>query len=435
MNSPVGTGTERYYYAEKSVIGCVMLDERCIDVVMEILKPEDFFTQLANIIYKSMCELRERNSPINLATVLALVGNNDYFLQNDGITYLSTSSMDVGSANLIEHFCKIVRSESMHRKLLTLSDEIRAMDWSCVDDPDAEVYRIGDRLDLISEANAVTSWQSFSDVFQEAYEDLLSPEPPCVINTGFTDIDNKLQLKPGSLTIVAARPAMGKSAFGINILSHIAFDLKLPVAMFSLEMTNVEIVNRIISERGAINGSALRNKRLSDDEWSRMVDVAKMYKDASVLLDDTAGLDITTLRERARRLHRQYGITCLIVDYLQLMHADGRKISSREQEVSTISRGLKLIAKELKIPVIALSQLNRQLETRADKHPIMSDLRESGSIEQDADNILFLHREKEDGNENTADLDIAKQRNGPTGRVKLYWDGNYTRFTGYTEQF
>lgn len=437
MESPAEEISKRCFYAEKGVIGCVMIDEQCLDVATEMVKPQDFYNRNAEVIFKAMLTLRERGCPINIATVLTIVGDDEFFNQNKGLDYLITSSSEIGHANGIQQYCKIVRSESIHRKLNAFADKIKANDWSAVEDADSEVARLGDELDLIADVSAVAPWSRFTDIAENVLLDMLSPEPPCYVKTGLCDLDALLQLKPGTLTILAARPSVGKSALATNILTHIAFRLQLPVTLFSLEMSKAEVVKRIISSESGVNGSAIEKKKLTDAEYGRILEVASKYKDADIFVDDTSGLDISVLRERARRLHRQYGICCLIVDYLQLMMSDTKRIttSNREQEVARISRGLKMIAMDLHIPVIALSQLSRNVESRADKHPILSDLRESGAIEQDADNVLFLHREKEEGKEQYADLDIAKQRSGPTGRIKLYWNGSITKFTCLDDRF
>lgn len=437
MDSPAEEISKRCFYAEKGVIGCVMIDEQCLDVATEMVKPQDFYNRNAEVIFKAMLTLRERGCPINMATVLTIVGADEFFNQNNGLDYLITSSSEIGHANGIQQYCKIVRSESIHRKLNAFADKIKSNDWSTVEDADSEVARLGDELDLIADVSAVAPWSRFTDIAENVLLDMLSPEPPCYVKTGLCDLDAMLQLKPGTLTILAARPSVGKSALATNILTHIAFQLQLPVTLFSLEMSKAEVVKRIISSESGVNGSAIEKKKLTDAEYSRILEVASKYKDANIFVDDTSGLDISVLRERARRLHRQHGICCLIVDYLQLMMSDTKRIttSNREQEVARISRGLKMIAMDLHIPVIALSQLSRNVESRADKHPILSDLRESGAIEQDADNVLFLHREKEEGKEQYADLDIAKQRSGPTGRIKLYWNGSITKFTCLDDRF
>lgn len=435
MTSPADSQAQRCYYAEKGVIGCVMIDEQCFDVALEMVKPQDFFNRNAELIFGAMKTLREQNTPINVATILMLIGNDDSFRQNDGLGYLTTSSTEIGHANALPHFCKIVRSESIHRRLLAFADAVKAKDWATVDDADSEVARLEDELSTMADTTAVAPWSRFSDIATDVLTDLMSPDPSCYVKTGFCDLDDKFQLAPETLTILAARPAIGKSALAINIMTHIAFNLKLPVVYFSLEMSMKEVIKRVISSTANVNGNAFKTKRMNDAEWQRVLGMLERFKSADMFIDSTANIDISTLRERVGRIQRQHGLMCVIVDYLQLMNADGKRVNTREQEVSKISRGLKVIAKDFKIPVIALSQLSRNVENRADKHPVLADLRESGAIEQDADNVLFLHREKEEGKEQYADLDIAKQRNGPMTRIKLFWNSQITKFTCMDESF
>lgn len=436
MDSPAEEISKRCFYAEKGVIGCVMIDEQCLDIATEMVKPQDFYNRNAEVIFKAMLTLRERGCPINMATVLTIVGADEFFNQNNGLDYLITSSSEIGHANGIQQYCKIVRSESIHRKLNAFADKIKSNDWSTVEDADSEVARLGDELDTIADVSAVAPWSNFTTISEKVLTNILSPDPPCIVKTGLCDVDAMLMLKPNTLTVLAARPSIGKSALATNILTHIAFNLRLPIALFSLEMSKEEIGQRIISSESGVNSFAMSKKKLNDNEYSRILDVVAKQKDACLFIDDTPSLDVSVLRERARRLHRQYGLCCIIVDYLQLMMSDTKRISSsnREQEVARISRGLKEIAMGLHIPVIALSQLSRNVENRADKHPLLSDLRESGAIEQDADIILFIHREKQKDMEE-ADLDIAKQRGGPTGRVKLLWNGPITKFTCLDDRF
>lgn len=440
ISYPVDIKQNRAAYAEKNVIGSILIDEMCIDIAMEIVKPQDFYTHMAEVIYSAMCDLRKSDKPINLATILSIVQSDIHFANNNGLDYLNACMDDLPSANQIESFCSMVRSESLHRKLLKFSDDIKQIQWSAVDDADSEIAKLGDELLNMTTESAVSPWQDFKSALRLSYDDLSSEDTGPKVTSGFIDLDAKMTgFRPGALTIVAARPAMGKTAFGLNILSHVAFDLNIPVAFFSLEMTTLELVNRVISSTASINGTAIRQKNMNDAEWARFIQAVEEHVNAKIFIDETPGIDISILKERARRLQRQHGIGLVIVDYLQLMHADNKRILNREQEVSTISRGLKALAKELKIPVIALAQLNRALDSRGDKHPIMSDLRESGSIEQDSDNILFIHREdyyKSDNNkDNTAEIIIAKQRNGPTGVVKLHWSGEFTRFSNLAKTY
>ena len=269
-------------------------------------------------------------------------------------------------------------------------------------------------------------------------ETILESDKKTRVLTGLVDLDAKLtNLKPGTLTIIAARPAMGKTALGVNIMCNAALRGGIPVGFFSLEMTANELIIRLICGESEVNGEAIRQQKMTDSEWSRVLSSAESLTKANIFINQTPAVDISLLKELAKRMQRTHGIRLLIVDYLQLITSSQRRIQSREQEVATISRGLKLIAKELSIPVIAMSQLNRGTDARADKKPILSDLRESGSIEQDADNVLFIHRDDYYSHENTctAEIIIAKQRNGATGSVNLHWNGEITKFGDLEREF
>lgn len=420
--------------AEQSVIGCILVDENTLSIAREIIKPQDFYCEANRAIFATMCALEDNGKPINLATLASSLSAEQTFVEAGGINYLVSCNQDTPSASQIEYYAAVVRNDSIRRKLSVFADTVKGMSQHPLDDADTVVSRLSDELQNLSGQSAVTPWVDFSAAIQSACRQLTEDEEGSVISTGFVDLDAKMTgFRPGALTIVAARPAMGKTAFGLNIMSHAAFNDGLPVAFFSLEMTADELTTRTLSSRAKVNGNALRQKTMNESEWDRILDAARKYAHASVFIDETPALDISTLRERARRLHRQHNIRMIIVDYLQLMRSSSKKAQNREQEVADISRGLKAIAKELHVPVIALAQLNRAVDARADKRPVLSDLRESGSIEQDADNILFIHREDyyrpnaEQTNE--AEIIIAKQRSGPTGIVKLHWAGEYTLFS------
>jgi replicative DNA helicase len=328
----------------------------------------------------------------------------------------------------------MVRAESIKRRLSLFGESLKDIKDVSYDDIDSEVSKLGDQLLSLASDSKVSPWSSMETAMQSSIEQLSNISTSGVIPSGYIDLDLKITgFRPGALTVIAARPAMGKTAFGLNILVNAALYQDIPVAFFSLEMTKEELVNRIFSSVGSINGNAIRQQKMTDEEWNRLFEVVENYRKAKIFIDETPALDISVLKERARRLHRQYDIKMIIVDYMQLMRSTNKRAFNREQEVADISRGLKGIAKELNIPVIALSQLNRALDSRADKRPILSDLRESGSIEQDADNILFIHRDDyyNPNSEQTheAEIIIAKQRSGPTGIVKLHWDGEFTRFS------
>lgn len=427
------------FTAEKSVIGAVMIDETVLGIAREIVSVDDFFTAIHQQIFKSMCELSDAGAPINLASLSVNLANNQQFNNDGGIQYLIECSHTCVSASMIEYDAKLVRDDSVRRKLLSFSDSVKAIATQNVADIDAVISSLSTELLSLSETTAVTPWVPLSTSLKRVCSQMLDDSVSETIPSGFIDLDAKLTgFKPGALTIIAARPAMGKTALGLNIMSNMAIDGGIPVAFFSLEMTADELTNRLISGRAKVNGNAIRQKKMSENECERYLDAVKIINDAKVYIDETPALDISVLRDRARRMSVQYGIRALIVDYLQLMTSGNKRVQNREQEIATISRGLKNIAKELHIPVIAMAQLNRSVETRAEKRPVLSDLRESGSMEQDADVVMFIHREDyyQPNAEPTheAEVTIAKHRNGPTGVVKLHWQGEYTLFSNAEHQ-
>lgn len=440
MERPADNNSNRAIVAERNVLGCVLLDDRCMGIALELLSPQDFLFKPAGLVFGAMKELYNSGSPINIATILAIVCNDPFFKSDEGVRYLTVCSNELPFAGSIEHFCSIVRSESTRRKVVAFSEKLRNVDWSPTEKIEDQIAKLGNELLDLTSDTSTTPWVDFTSALKTTYEDLAKEDDETKITTGFIDLDAKLTgIRPGKLTIVAARPAMGKTAFGLNVMENIAFNLHVPVAFFSLEMTTIELVHRVLSAMTSVPGQAIDQKRMDDDEWNRVLDVANTCADAKIYIDETPGLDVAVLKERTRRLYRQYGIGAVIIDYLQLMHASGKNINNREQEVAAISRELKGLSKELKIPVIALSQLNREVSSRVDKRPILSDIRESGSIEQDADNILFIHRDdyyNPSGEKNNkAEIIIAKQRGGPTGIIELHWDGRFTRFSNLETEF
>ena len=434
------SNVNRAEYAEKSVIGSILIDESCVDIAMEVLKPPDFYSEMNRIIYSAMCLLASKGEKINLATLLTILATNEYFDNNNGLNYLMSCQSELPSARNIEGFCSMVRSESLRRKVVSFSDTIKAIDWSAVTDIDEEIARLGYELLDISSSTSVSPWCDFGTALRNTLNEVLNTDNSERVRTGFIDLDAKLTgLKPGSLTVIAARPAMGKTALGLNILKNVGINQHIPCVFFSLEMTTSELTKRMISTMTSLNGSAISENKLNREEWNEVMSASERYRSVPIFIDETPGLDIATIQERARRLWRQYGVRFVIIDYLQLISSEGKRIQNREQEIASISRSLKKLAKDLHIPVISLAQLNRSSEARADKHPIMSDLRESGAIEQDADNIIFIHREdyyrQDEEKDNIAEIMIAKQRNGATGIVKLLWESEYTRFSNLESNF
>lgn len=426
--------TDSAMVAERSVIGSILIDENTLDITREILKPSDFYAKYNQEIFSVMCHLQEIGKKVNTVSVYTELVSSKSFEEAGGISYLVECSNQLPNTNVVEYYAEIVKNEASRRKLSQFGDVIKALSNKPVDDLNSEISKLSDELLDICSENQVTPWQPFDKVLERACNALFDTSQHEIVPSGFVDLDEKITgFRPGELSIIAARPAMGKTALGLNILKNVAIDQNLPVTFFSLEMTSEELAYRLVSCMSSINGNAIRQQKLSDEEWNRFLGAVEKYKNAHIIIDETPAITISTLSERAKRMQRQFGIKMIIVDYLQLMHSSSRNIQNREQEVADISKGLKALAKDLHVPIIALSQLNRAVDSRTVKQPVLSDIRESGSIEQDADKIIFIHREDyynpNSQPTNEAEIIIAKQRNGPTGIVKLHWEGQYTRFS------
>lgn len=426
--------------AERSVIGSILVDNNTIDIAREILSPSDFYAVYNQEIFSVMCHLQDKGKKINSASVFSELLNNKTFNEIGGISYLVECSNALPSADDIQHFCELVKTESSKRKLIAFSDGLKVLASKPIDDINAEIAKKSDELLDICSENQVTPWMTFDKVLERACNALFDTNNSGLVPSGFVDLDSQITgFRPGELSIIAARPAMGKTVLGLNIMTNACLKLGIPVAFFSLEMSCEELAYRIISAMSSVDGKAIRQQRLSDAEWNRFLSAVEEYKKHSSLIitDETPAISISTLKERAKRMYRQYGIRMIIIDYLQLMVSTSRRANSREQEIADISRGLKEIAKELHIPVIAIAQINRDVETRTNKRPGLSDLRESGAIEQDADKVMFIYRDDYYNQSckptNEAEIIIAKQRNGPTGIVKLHWEGQFTRFSNLAQ--
>lgn len=419
--------------AEQQVIGAILLDASTIGVVRERLCPDDFYAQVNREIFSAMCDLDDKGKCITTVSIYSLLVTNKSFEEAGGISYLMQCEQQLPCAAAVETHAGLVLKDSKRRKLVQFAQKCKSLCDKPIDDVDSVITNLSDELLELTADSLQQPWINISDGVKKAISSLLNEEQEQFIKTGFIDLDAKITgLRPGTLTIIAARPAMGKTALALNIMSNVALRSSRHVGFFSLEMTGVELITRLICSEAKVNGNAIQQKKMTEEEWTRVLDSAEVIDRSGIHINETPGVDISLLRELSRRMKRRHNIGLLIVDYLQLITVNHKRVQTREQEVSNISRGLKLIAKELNIPVIAMSQLNRGLDARADKRPILSDLRESGSIEQDADNVIFIHREDyyngEAEKSNTAEIIIAKQRNGPTGSVKLHWDGDITRF-------
>ncbi|MDE0797849.1 MAG: replicative DNA helicase [Nitrosomonadaceae bacterium] len=431
--------------AEQSVLGGLLLDNEAWDKVADVINEEDFYRLDHRLIYRHICKLVENNKPADVVTVAESLETSADLKNVGGLTYVGTMAQNTPSAANIRRYAEIVRERSVMRKLAQVGVDISDSSYNpagrsaanLLDEAESKVFEI-------AEAGA-RGKQGFSGIqpllkeVVERIEVLYSQENPSDVTgiaTGFNDLDQKTSgFQPGDLIIVAGRPSMGKTAFSLNIAEHVALELKKPVAVFSMEMGGSQLAMRMLGSVGQLDQHKVRTGRLLDEDWSKLTNALGKLNDAPLYIDESAALNALELRARARRLHRQHNdLGLIIVDYLQLMSSTGHG-ENRATEISEISRSLKALAKELQVPVVALSQLNRSLEQRPNKRPVMSDLRESGAIEQDADLILFIYRDEvynpETEDKGIAEIIIGKQRNGPIGKIDLTFLGQYTRFESF----
>ncbi len=430
--------------AEQSVLGGLLLEASALDRVADLMTADDFYRQEHRLIFRQIVRLSEMAKPVDVITVaeaLEIAGELD---KVGGLPYLGSLAQNVPSAANIRRYGEIVRERSIMRKLAEVGADIAGSAYNptgrdaaqLLDEAESKVFEIAE-AGSHGKQGFIPMPPLLTQVV-ERIETLYARDNPSDVTgtaTGFTDLDHKTSgLHPGDLVIIAGRPSMGKTALAINIAENVALDSKLPVAIFSMEMGATQLVMRMLGSVGKLNQQDLRTGKLQDDDWGRLTHALGKLHDAPIHIDESAALSSLDLRARSRRLHRQNkGLGLIVVDYLQLMSSNvGKASENRATEISEISRSLKALAKELQVPVIALSQLNRSLEQRTDKRPVMSDLRESGAIEQDADLILFIYRDEvynsDSPNKGKAEIIIGKQRNGPIGKIELAFRGEYTRF-------
>jgi replicative DNA helicase len=429
--------------AESSVLGGLLLDNGAWDRVADLINDSDFYRYEHRLTYSAIASLVNASKPADVVTVYEHLQNLGKADEAGGLAYLNSLAQYVPSAANIRRYAEIVRERAILRKLVAASDEIATNAFNpqgravakILDEAEQKIFKIGEEGSRMKEG-----FQGMDtlvvDLLDRVQEMADNPNDITGVPTGFIDLDRMTSgLQAGDLVVLAARPSMGKTAFAINIAEHVALNEGLPVAVFSMEMGASQLAVRIVGSIGRINQGHLRTGKLTDDEWPRLTEAIEKLRNVSLHIDETPGLTPSELRANARRLSRQCGkLGLIVVDYLQLMSGSSAAGGdNRATELGEISRGLKMLAKELQCPVIALSQLNRSVETRTDKRPMMSDLRESGAIEQDADIIMFIYRDeyytkdacKEPG---VAEIIIGKQRNGPTGVVKLTFLNTLTRF-------
>ena len=432
--------------AEQAVLGGLMLDNQGWDRFADIISDNDFYRHDHRLIFRAIENLSANNSPFDAVTVSQMLKTHEHLEEAGGLAYLGELVRDTPSAANLKAYAEIVRERSVLRQLIEVGTEIADSAFrpegreskEILDHAEQLVFQIAEQGE-----RGRTGMQSIKTLLAKAVDriDTLyqQDDPITGVPTGFSEFDEMTSgLQSSDLIIVAGRPSMGKTTFAMNLAEHAAIKHRKPVAVFSMEMPGEQLAMRLMSSLGRIDQHKVRTGRLDDDDWARLTSAMGILADAPLFIDDTPALNPTELRARARRMAREHGLGMIVIDYLQLMQS-GSGSENRASEISEISRGLKALAKELKVPIIALSQLNRSLEQRPNKRPVMSDLRESGAIEQDADVIVFIYRDEvynEDSpDKGIAEIIIGKQRNGPIGKVRLTFLGQYTRFENFAPEF
>ena len=430
---------------ERVVLGALMIDKDAFSIISELVRPETFYEPRNQKIYEAIQALNLSEKPVDFMTVIEELKRQGDLDSVGGAPYIVELTSRVASSAHIEYHAHILAQKFLARQLISFSSRIQEKAFDETIDPDVLMQDAEGQLFEISQKNMKTDYTQIDPVIKRVTEQLqiaaTNSGGMTGVPTGYTELDKYTSgWQKSDLVIIAGRPAMGKTSFALSLAKNIAVDYRIPIAFFSLEMSNDQLVQRLISNTCSVPGQKLLNGQLSQDEWERFdKNIGKLHG-APIYVDDTAGLSVFELRTKARRLHREKGVQIIMIDYLQLMNANGMRFGSRQEEVSTISRSLKGLAKELNIPILALSQLNRGVENREGnegKRPQLSDLRESGAIEQDADMVLFVHRpeyyriyQDEKGNDmhGVAQVLIAKHRKGGTGDINLKFRGEFTRF-------
>jgi replicative DNA helicase len=421
--------------AEQAVLGAILIDPSSLVTVTERLRPEDFYRQGHQRLFQVMIELSERGEPLDLVTITSELQDRKLLEEVGGVSYLTELAEVVPTSANVEYYARIVEEKSILRRLIRTATQIASAGYS----GGAEVAEILDEAEKqildISQRRHRNGFVPIRDILMETYEHIeklhYKKGELTGIPTGYTDLDRMTSgLQPSDLIIIAARPSMGKTAFALNLAQNVAIRSKLPVAIFNLEMSAPQLVMRMLAAEGNIDAQAFRTGNLTEEDWEKLTMAISTLSEAPIFIDDTPGVTVFDIRSKLRRLQAEHGLGLVLIDYLQLI--SGRGGESRQQEISEISRSLKLMARELNVPVIALSQLSRAVEQRQDKRPMLSDLRESGSIEQDADVVAFLYRDdyynEDSEKKNILEVIIGKQRNGPVGKVELLFLKNYNKF-------
>ena len=430
--------------AEQSVVGAMLMDKDAILTAAEIVSGQDFYQTAYGVIFDSMVELFNEGKPVDLVTLQERLKEKDVPPEIASLEFVRDLVSAVPTSANVKYYAQIVADKSMLRKLIKLNDEISNTCYAGKESLEAILETTEKSLFQLLQQRNTGEYVPIRQVVLNALDRIekasKSKGTVTGIPTGFIDLDYKLSgLQPSDLILVAARPSMGKTAFVLNIAQYVAFKKDRATAIFSLEMSKEQLVNRLFSLESQVDAQALRTGNMKDSDWEKLIEGAGIIGKSKLIIDDTPGISVSELRSKCRKYKLEHGLDLIIIDYLQLMTGSvGKRSESRQQEISEISRSLKGLARELNVPVIALSQLSRAVESRPDKRPMLSDLRESGAIEQDADVVMFIYRDeyynKDSEYKKQAEIIIAKQRNGPVGTVHLAWLGEYTKFANLSRQ-
>lgn len=430
--------------AEQSVVGAMLMDKDAILTAAEIVSGQDFYQTAYGVIFDSMVELFNEGKPVDLVTLQERLKEKDVPPEIASLEFVRDLVSAVPTSANVKYYAQIVADKSMLRKLIKLNDEISNTCYAGKESLEAILETTEKSMFQLLQQRNTGEYVPIRQVVLNALDRIekasKSKGTVTGIPTGFIDLDYKLSgLQPSDLILVAARPSMGKTAFVLNIAQYVAFKKDRATAIFSLEMSKEQLVNRLFSLESQVDAQALRTGNMKDSDWEKLIEGAGIIGKSKLIIDDTPGISVSELRSKCRKYKLEHGLDLIIIDYLQLMTGSvGKRSESRQQEISEISRSLKGIARELNVPVIALSQLSRAVESRPDKRPMLSDLRESGAIEQDADVVMFIYRDeyynKDSEYKKQAEIIIAKQRNGPVGTVHLAWLGEYTKFANLSRQ-
>lgn len=430
--------------AEQSVVGAMLMDRDAIMTALEIISGEDFYQTAYGAIFDAMAELFNEGKPVDLVTLQERLREKDVPPEITSLEFVRELVTAVPTSANVKYYAEIVADKSVMRKLIKLNEEISNICYAGKEPLESVLDMTEKSVFELIQGRGAQEYTSIKEIVLTALDRIekASKNKGVVtgLPTGFLDLDYKLSgLQPSDLILVAARPSMGKTAFVLNIAQYVAFRKEKGVVIFSLEMAKEQLVNRLFSLEAQVDSQALRTGNLKDSEWEKLIEGAGIVGQSNLIIDDTPGISVSEVRSKCRKYKLEHNIQLVIIDYLQLMSGRvGSRAESRQQEISDISRSLKALARELHVPVIALSQLSRAVESRPDKRPMLSDLRESGAIEQDADVVMFIYRDeyynRDSDYKKQAEIIISKQRNGPTGTVHLAWLADYTKFANLSRQ-